>query len=361
MSRRHRAVKGALLTGVLAALVAATGGVVVSGLAGGSGSLGASAIAAAPLDVAGSPEARDVGAPGSEDVPLLNLDLRAQDLVHLTAASRGDARIALIDGDGVTFTLVVDGVTSEITTAERTLALALAAAGVELGWDDAVSADLSAPPQPGAQVHIGRSSTQYVTEQVVTPHGTEERRTSELLVGQTRVVQEGVDGDVRVTSLVQLVDGVEVSRSTLLSTQLAATVTEVVEVGTREPVVVASGSGGSGGSGGTPTPVGSANADTSGNRALGRELMIAYGFGEDQWSCLEALWTKESQWNHLAKNRSSGAYGIPQALPGSKMASAGSDWATNPATQIQWGLGYIAGRYGTPCGAWGAFQSKGWY
>jgi len=57
----------------------------------------------------------------------------------------------------------------------------------------------------------------------------------------------------------------------------------------------------------------------------------------------------------------SGAYGIPQALPGSKMASAGADWATNPATQITWGLGYITSRYGTPCGAWGQSQSAGWY
>jgi hypothetical protein len=76
---------------------------------------------------------------------------------------------------------------------------------------------------------------------------------------------------------------------------------------------------------------------------------------------LSALWKKESGWNHFAMNRSSGAYGIPQALPGEKMASAGSDWATNPATQIQWGLGYIEGRYGTPCAAWGHSQAKNWY
>ena len=65
-------------------------------------------------------------------------------------------------------------------------------------------------------------------------------------------------------------------------------------------------------------------------------------------------------WRVNAAN-SSGAYGIPQALPGSKMASAGADWQTNPATQIAWGLGYIAGRYGTPCGAWDHSESNGWY
>jgi hypothetical protein len=81
----------------------------------------------------------------------------------------------------------------------------------------------------------------------------------------------------------------------------------------------------------------------------------------DQWGCLESLWMKESGWNERAMNTSSGAYGIPQSLPGTKMASAGGDWQTNAATQIEWGLGYIKARYGTPCGAWGHSQAKGWY
>ena len=73
------------------------------------------------------------------------------------------------------------------------------------------------------------------------------------------------------------------------------------------------------------------------------------------------LWAGESGWRWNAENPSSGAYGIPQALPGSKMASAGADWQTNPATQIEWGLGYIRDVYGSPCGAWGFKQSHGWY
>lgn len=80
-----------------------------------------------------------------------------------------------------------------------------------------------------------------------------------------------------------------------------------------------------------------------------------------QFECLTLLWNAESGWNHKASNRSSGAYGIPQALPGSKMASAGSDWRTNPQTQINWGLRYIESRYGTPCGAWSHFKRKHWY
>ena len=96
-------------------------------------------------------------------------------------------------------------------------------------------------------------------------------------------------------------------------------------------------------------------------RTIARALLAEFGFSEDQFGCLDSLWERESHWNVYADNPSSSAYGIPQALPGSKMASAGEDWATNPITQIRWGLGYIEDRYGSPCGAWGHSQSHGWY
>lgn len=86
----------------------------------------------------------------------------------------------------------------------------------------------------------------------------------------------------------------------------------------------------------------------------------ARGWGEDQYNCLVSLWNRESGWRVNASN-ASGAYGIPQALPGSKMASAGADWETNAGTQIEWGLGYVTGRYGTPCGAWAHSEDDGWY
>jgi len=98
-----------------------------------------------------------------------------------------------------------------------------------------------------------------------------------------------------------------------------------------------------------------------GARATARELAASqYGWGDDQFQCLNSLWNKESSWNYQAYNPS-GATGIPQALPGSKMASSGSDWATNAATQIAWGLGYISSVYGTPCSAWGHSQATNWY
>ncbi|MGW1952126.1 aggregation-promoting factor C-terminal-like domain-containing protein [Streptomyces sp. NPDC001920] len=80
-----------------------------------------------------------------------------------------------------------------------------------------------------------------------------------------------------------------------------------------------------------------------------------------QYQCFSKIVDHESDWNVNATNSSSGAYGLVQALPGNKMASAGSDWKTNPATQIKWGLDYMKDRYGSPCGAWSFWQSNGWY
>jgi hypothetical protein len=96
-------------------------------------------------------------------------------------------------------------------------------------------------------------------------------------------------------------------------------------------------------------------------QAIAYGMMAAYGWDDTEFNCLVALWNRESHWNVNAHNPRSGAHGIPQALPGEKMATVGADWATNPATQITWGLGYIAGRYGTPCGAWGHSEARGWY
>jgi hypothetical protein len=106
-------------------------------------------------------------------------------------------------------------------------------------------------------------------------------------------------------------------------------------------------------SGPPPTPSGSAQ-----QIALG--MLGSYGWSSGQFSCLVSLWNRESGWNVTASN-ASGAYGIPQALPADKMASAGPDWQTDAATQIRWGLGYIKGLYGSPCGAWAHEEADGWY
>jgi hypothetical protein len=96
-------------------------------------------------------------------------------------------------------------------------------------------------------------------------------------------------------------------------------------------------------------------------RDLAKALMPQFGMSSSQFGCLDNIWSQESGWNVHAANPSSSAYGIPQALPGSKMASAGPNWENNAETQIRWGLGYIRDRYGSACAAWSYKQGAGWY
>ncbi len=100
----------------------------------------------------------------------------------------------------------------------------------------------------------------------------------------------------------------------------------------------------------------------TGAKYVARTIMLAeYSWGDDQYSCLNRLWTKESHWNYKAHNYRSGAHGIAQALPASKMDVVGTDWRTNPVTQIRWGLRYIESRYDTPCKAWAKFKRSKYY
>jgi len=117
---------------------------------------------------------------------------------------------------------------------------------------------------------------------------------------------------------------------------------------------------GSSGSAGTDVVVNMPPPNPGTAQSIGFNMLASFGFASSQWGCLDNLWNRESGWVYNAEN-ASGAYGIPQALPGSKMASAGADWLTNPTTQIKWGLGYIKSIYGTPCGAWDHEEADGWY
>jgi hypothetical protein len=133
----------------------------------------------------------------------------------------------------------------------------------------------------------------------------------------------------------------------------AFSVTSAPKISTAPPPASQGGGGG--------TPIVNAPAPNPGTaQSIAYHMLGSFGFSTSQFGCLDDLWNAESGWRWNAEN-ASGAYGIPQALPGSKMASAGADWQTNPATQIKWGLGYIKSIYGTPCGAWGHEQADGWY
>ena len=104
-----------------------------------------------------------------------------------------------------------------------------------------------------------------------------------------------------------------------------------------------------------------ASAPSGSPQQIAEQMLSQFGWSSGQFSCLQPLWALESGWNIYASNPSSGAYGIPQALPGSRMASAGPDWQSDAATQIRWGLTYIQGTYGSPCAAWSHEEADGWY
>ena len=111
-----------------------------------------------------------------------------------------------------------------------------------------------------------------------------------------------------------------------------------------------------------PPPSGTQQTAASGSpQSIARSMLGSFGWSGSQFDCLKQLWAGESGWSVSATNPSTGAYGIPQAMPGSKMASAGADWQTDAATQIRWGLGYIQATYTTPCSAWNHEQADGWY
>ena len=218
------------------------------------------------------------------------------------------------------------------------------------------------------------ASAEIATTTVDEPqvHGTIQKESDALPAGQTQVETPGVDGLVRTTYEVTTIDGKEISRTPVAQVIVTEKVDEVVLVGTGAQELAAAQAAAEAAAaqaaeqaneGAAPAPAvdPGAGTDPAGARAVARSMMAGYGWDDSQFSCLENLWNRESGWNYQAENASSGAYGIPQALPGSKMSAVAEDWATNPATQITWGLGYISGRYGSPCSAWAHSESVGWY
>jgi uncharacterized protein YabE (DUF348 family) len=235
----------------------------------------------------------------------------------------------------------VDGSVILLRTTGSTVRDVLAEAGITLGEQDHTSAPLGAAAVDDMVLVVGRGATapDIVTE--VVPFETERVESDDLPEGYESVQTPGVPGERVTTYQVRTLDGAEVERTVVDRSVTVEPVTEVVLVGTLD--------------------VSQVQVDPGSAKAVARAMAAERGWGDSEFVCLEKLWTKESNWRWNAENTSSGAYGIPQALPGSKMASAGSDWRTNPATQISWGLDYIAGRYGTPCAAWNHSMSVGWY
>ena len=162
-----------------------------------------------------------------------------------------------------------------------------------------------------------------------------------------KIVQAGRNGIKEVTYRVKYKNDVEIERTEISSKVIKEPVNKIVEIQSR---IVTSRSGSRAISG-----------SVAEYQAYAAEVCNNYGWSQTDFDCLVKLWNKESGWNPNAYNASSGAYGIPQALPGSKMASAGADYQTNYQTQINWGLNYIKNRYGTPQNAWNHSLNTGWY
>jgi len=238
--------------------------------------------------------------------------------------------------------VVVDGNTIDSVTSGGTVREALKDVGLVLGEEDRLSVPLAANAVDGLVVVVTRASSSGETTVEAIPYETQQVEDPSLSKGITTVVTAGRAGVRTTTYQLEIVGGTVVGRTVIASVVTTQPVTEVVHVGTRSVPAVGV-------------------VDPGSAQAIAQGMMAARGWDDDQFACLVALWNRESGWRVNAENSSSGAYGIPQALPGSKMASAGADWRTNPATQITWGLGYIEGRYGTPCGAYGHSQSSGWY
>jgi len=263
-----------------------------------------------------------------------------------TALAHGPANVTVKTLKMVS--LRVGGSTVYAQTFAADVAGLLLSRDITLGAQDRVSPDLDTPITDDMLIVVQRVSVMMTTTVGEVDFSTKKVNTSSLAQGKTKVTTPGVKGKANQVWELTMVDGVEESRKLIAQTITVQPVTEVMKVGTR-------------GSSSASTVAAPKNVKPGSAKAIARELLPKYGFSDDQFGCLVSLWDRESHWNVYAKNPRSGAYGIPQALPGSKMASAGKDWRTNPETQIKWGLGYIKGRYGTPCKAWSHFKSKGWY
>ncbi|MFD6094219.1 ubiquitin-like domain-containing protein [Oerskovia sp. NPDC060338] len=278
------------------------------------------------------------------DEALETLAARGGDVRLVASRSAADGRAELpvrLDADGPV-NVVADGVTRTAPDGSIGVDAILEQQGIVLGEHDRVSVARDASADPAVSLVVHRVVVTDLPTTTPIPFETTVQEDGNVYKDEApTVAQEGVEGVHTLVERVTTVDGVEESREVVSDGVTSEPVAKIVVQGTKE------------------RPSGPAAAGSA--REIGRQLVAARGWGGEQFACLDKLWTKESNWNSSATNPSSGAYGIPQSLPASKMASAGADWRTNPATQITWGLNYIAGSYGTPCAAWSHSQASNWY
>jgi uncharacterized protein YabE (DUF348 family) len=273
---------------------------------------------------------------------------------NFTSVSR-DRRLPLTPTDLTirtpqTVTVKHDGRTDKVATTDLTVGQLLDDLGMHLTGKDTVSPGVGAHLKAGLVVRVHRVVKGSVTKDGVLPYATTVRHTATLPVGQTVVLTPGRNGLVRRTYSVVWIDGKVAGKAFVGVRVVRQPTTRVIKVGT---------AGASASTATGPVPTGTM-ATPAQAQEIAKQLLAARGWSSQFLPCLAPLWGHESGWRVNAAN-SSGAYGIPQALPGSKMATAGANWQTSARTQITWGLDYIAAHYGTPCGAWSFWQAHSWY
>lgn len=270
-----------------------------------------------------------------------NITLYAEDDTEIgrvdDVLTDGGAGLKLTIDRATPFTFVLYGKRLDDTrTQATTVADMLKEKNVTLGPNDGVSTSLNAGIVKGMTVQVWRNGVQTVTQEEAVAMPVETVKDHDRSRGFREVRTVGKPGKKQVTYEINMQNGIEVSRKVIQSVTTLEPVKQVEVVGAK----------------------GCGN-DAAANRILGKRLMLEYGFAEDQWQYLDKLWSHESGWIECKANYAgSGAYGIPQALPGSKM---GPGWQEDPEVQIRWGLGYIKGRYGNPQGAYNHWRAKNWY
>ena len=271
-----------------------------------------------------------------------DITLQDEDLTNVTVSNdmvSQSAGLQVAIDRAVPFTFVLYGKRVAAYTQGATVAEMLELKDVKLAKNDMLSVPGATPITAGMTVELWREGIQTVSQDEEVPFEVDKIKDADRELGYRDIKTPGIPGKRTVSYEIEMRNGVEVSRKEIQSVVTKEPVKQVEVIGAKLP---------------TPT-------NPSEAQALGHQMMLDFGFGEDQWPCLYNLWMRESGWRTTAGNPSSGAYGIPQALPASKMATYGEDYLTNASVQITWGLNYIKGRYGTPCGAWSSFQAKGWY
>ncbi|GAB2455387.1 aggregation-promoting factor C-terminal-like domain-containing protein [Jatrophihabitans fulvus] len=236
-----------------------------------------------------------------------------------------------------TVTVVHDGEREKVSTTEPTVGDMLQQLGVSYDANDRLSVPAAEETEDGLTVVLKRVSTRTAVRTETVGYDTTKRRSGAVYQGTTQVLKPGRKGRAQVTYSVVYVDGKPVGRTRTGVKIVVPARDRVVLIGTKEPT------------------------GPAGAQAIARQLLPRFGFDDSEFGCLVQMWNRESGWNTSATNPSSGAYGIPQSLPGNKMASAGPAWQSDARTQIMWGLGYIKDRYSTPCGAWSFWQAHNYY